>query len=192
MNLDLMAFFSRNNLPRIKDGAYVINLDDENSKGTHWVLSFINRNLAVYFDSFEIEYIPQKVFNKIKDKSITQNIFRIQDNQYVMCGFCCIAFIEYMLARKTLLDYTSLFSPFSHNSRTNYDIDMKFGPVTKLDKRIKTALKKFEDNVMSTNCDVIVISPIYGQFGAIPKPDSRRIVCKTYIFINCNLLSYKN
>ena len=118
-----------------------------------------------------------------------------------MCGFYCIAFIEYMLARKTLLDYTSLFSPNDykkndkvncHNSRTNYDIDMKFGPVTKLDKRIKITLKKFEDNVMSTNSDVIVISPIYGQFGAIPKPDSGCIVCKTYIFINCNLLSYKN
>ena len=45
---------------------------------------------------------------------------------------------------------------------------------------------------MSVNCDVIVIFPIYGQFGAIRKLDSGRIVCKTYIFINSNLLSYKN
>ena len=45
---------------------------------------------------------------------------------------------------------------------------------------------------MSANCDVIVIFPIYGQFGAIRKPDSGLIVCKTYIFINNNLLSYKN
>ena len=45
---------------------------------------------------------------------------------------------------------------------------------------------------MSANCNVIVIFPIYGQFGAIRKPDSRPIVCKTYIFINNNLLSYKN
>ena len=102
--------FSRNNLPRIKDGAYVINLDDKNSKGTHWVSLFINKNTAVYFDSFEIEYIPQEVLNKIKDKSITHNIFRIQDNESIMCGFYCIAFIEYMLARKTLFDYTNLFS----------------------------------------------------------------------------------
>ena len=42
------------------------------------------------------------------------------------------------------------------------------------------------------NCDVIVIFQIYGQFGAIRKPDSRSIVCKTYIFINSNLSSYKN
>ena len=36
------------------------------------------------------------------------------------------------------------------------------------------------------NCDVIVIFSIYDQFGAIRKPDSERIVCKTYIFINSN------
>ena len=45
---------------------------------------------------------------------------------------------------------------------------------------------------MSTNCDVGVTFLIYGQFGAIRKPDSGRMVCETYIFINSNLLSYKN
>ena len=90
---------------------YVINLNDKNSKGTHWVSLIIDRNLAVCFDSFGIEYIPQEVLNKIRDKSITHNIFRIQDNESIMCGFYCIAFIEYMIAGKTLLDYTNLFSP---------------------------------------------------------------------------------
>ena len=62
--------FSRNNLPRIKDGGYVINLDDKNSNAAHWVSLFIDRNTTVYFDSFGIEYIPQEVFNIIKDKLI--------------------------------------------------------------------------------------------------------------------------
>ena len=57
--------FSRNNWPRIKDGAYVINLDDRNSKGTHWVSLFIDKNIAIYFDSFGIEYIPQEVLNQL-------------------------------------------------------------------------------------------------------------------------------
>ena len=52
-----------------------------------WVLLFIDKNMAVYFDSFGIEYIPQEVLSKIKDKSITQNIFRIQDDDSVICGF---------------------------------------------------------------------------------------------------------
>ena len=51
--------------------------------------------------------------------------------------------------------------------------------------------KKISDDVMLTNCDVIVIFSIYDQFGAIRKPDSGHIVCKTYIFINSNFLSYK-
>ena len=53
------------------------------------------------------EYIPQVVLSKIKDKSITDNIFR---NDSIMCGFYCIIFIEYMLAGTTLLHYTNLFS----------------------------------------------------------------------------------
>ena len=106
-----MTFFQEKKLPRIKDGAYVINLDDKKSKGTHWVSLFIDRNTAVYFDSFGIEYISQEALNKIKDKLITHNIFRTQDNKSIMCGFYGIAFIEYMLARKILSDYTNLFSP---------------------------------------------------------------------------------
>ena len=66
---------------------------------------------------------------------------------------------------------------------------MKLGPVTKLDKRTKKQSKKFIDDVMSTNCDVIVIFLIYTQFGAIQKPDSERIVNKTYIFITNTALT---
>ena len=53
-----------------------------------WHVSlFIDRNLAVYFDSFEIENISLEALNKIKDKSIIHNIFRIQDNESITCGF---------------------------------------------------------------------------------------------------------
>ena len=71
---------------------------------------FIEWNSTAYFDSFGIEYIPQELLNKNRDKSITHNIFKIQDNESIMCGFYCIAFIAYMLSGKTLLDYTYLFS----------------------------------------------------------------------------------
>ena len=49
-----------------------------------------------------MEYISQEILYKVRDKSITHNIFRMQDNKSVMCGFYCIAFIECMLAGKTL------------------------------------------------------------------------------------------
>ena len=66
---------------------------------------------------------------------------------------------------------------------------MKFGPVTKPEKKNKPTSKNFDDDVMSANCDVIVIFPIYGQFGAIQKPDSGCLDCKTYLLIKSNILS---
>ena len=68
---------------------------------------------------------------------------------------------------------------------------MKLGSATKLDKKNKKTSKKFDDDVISENCDIIVTFPIYGQFGTTQKPDYRRMVCKIYVFINSNLLSYK-
>ena len=55
----------------------------------------------------------------MKYKSITQNIFRIQDNESAKCGFYCTAFIEYILAEKTLLDYTNLYSPNDYKTMQN-------------------------------------------------------------------------
>ena len=49
-----MMFFREENLPRIKDGEYVINPDGKKSKGAHWVSLFIEKNTAMYFDSFSI------------------------------------------------------------------------------------------------------------------------------------------
>ena len=69
---------------------------------------------------------------------------------------------------------------------------MKLGPVTKLDKRNQTTSKNFEDDVLSANCNLIVIFLLYGQFGAVRKPDSGRRDCKNYVFVNSNLLSYRN
>ena len=65
---------------------------------------------------------------------------------------------------------------------------MKHGPATKLYKRNKAPPKKFDDDIMLPNYDVIVISPVYDQFGAIWQPGSGHIVYKTFTFINSNLL----
>ena len=52
--------------------------------------------------------------------------------------------------------------------------------------------KKFDDDAMLENCDIIAIFPNYSQLGAIRELDSKQVVYETYIFINSNLLSYKN
>ena len=72
----------------------------------------------MYFDSFGIINFPQDVLNKFKDKS--HKIFRIQSDISITCGFYFIAFIEYIIAGKSLFDYTNLLSP--NNYKKNYKI----------------------------------------------------------------------
>ena len=103
--------YSRNNLPnKIKKGAYVINLDQYENTGTHWVSLFVKTKYTIYFDSFGVEHTPKEI-NKFINNDIKSNIFRIQAYDSIMCGYFCIEFINYMLKGKTLLDYTNLFSP---------------------------------------------------------------------------------
>ena len=103
--------YSRNNLPnKIKKGAYVINLEEYENTGPHWVSLFVKANKVIYFDSFGIEHIPKEV-NKFINNNIESNIFRIQAYDSNMCGYICIEFINYMLKGKKLLDYTNAFSP---------------------------------------------------------------------------------
>ena len=108
--------YCRNILPKtIKKEAYVINLDEYENTGTHWVALFVKTNETIYFDSFGIEHIPNKFIKKpssLKHTArIKRNIFRIQAYDSIMCGYFCIEFINYMLKGKTLLDYTNLFLP---------------------------------------------------------------------------------
>ena len=92
--------FSTNNLPKkIKDGAYVINLDEYANTGMHWIALFCNKNTVIYFDSFGVEHILKKLKNLLKIKTKT-NIFCVQENDSIMCGYFCIGFIGFMLAVK--------------------------------------------------------------------------------------------
>ena len=66
--------YSRDNLPdKIKDGAYVINLDEYSDIGTHWVALYVNNKTVTYFDSFGVEHIPKEVKKFINNKNIIAN-----------------------------------------------------------------------------------------------------------------------
>ena len=56
--------FSRNNLPKLKNGAYVIHIDHSKNTGTHWILIFLKNNEVIYFDSFAGEYFPKEIMKK--------------------------------------------------------------------------------------------------------------------------------
>ena len=103
--------YSRNNSPKIKDGAYVINLDEYKSIGTHWITLDVNAKNIVYFDSFGVEHIPKEIKKFIGNINIITNIYRIQAYDSIICGYFCIGFIDFMLKGKSLLNYTNLISP---------------------------------------------------------------------------------
>ena len=63
---------------KIKDGAYVINLDEYSDIGTHWIALWVDNNSITYFDSFGVEYIPKEIKAFIRNKNIKANIFRMQ------------------------------------------------------------------------------------------------------------------
>ena len=92
--------YSRDNLPKIKDGAYLINLDEHSDIGTHWIALYILNNNVPYFDSFGVEHTPREIKAFIGNKNIKRNIFGIQAYDSILCGYFCIGFIDFMLARK--------------------------------------------------------------------------------------------
>ena len=100
--------YSRDNLPKIKNGAYVINLDEYSDIETHWVAlhgnNDNNNNNVTYFDYFGVEHIP-KEYAFINNKNIKTNIFRIQAHDVVMCGYFYIGFIDFMFKGKRLTEY---------------------------------------------------------------------------------------
>ena len=98
--------YSRDNLPnKIKDGAYVLNLDEYSDISTHWVALWVNINSVTYFDTFGVEHIPKEIktfmnrssSSASQNRNIKTNIFRIQAYDSIMCGYFCIAFIDFCL-----------------------------------------------------------------------------------------------
>ena len=117
------GFYSRDNLlDKIKDGAYVVNLDRYSDIGTHWIALYVNNKTVTYFDSFGVEHIPKEIY--INNKNIIANIFRTQAYDSVMCGYFCIGFIDFMLKDNNSTDTANLFSP--NNFKKNDDIILNY------------------------------------------------------------------
>ena len=104
--------YSRDNIQKIKDEAYIINLDESSDIGTHWVASYVQNNDVIYFDSFRVEHIPKAFRTFISNKNIKKkNIYRIQAYDSIMCGYFCIGFIDFMLSGTTLTQFTNPCPP---------------------------------------------------------------------------------
>ena len=99
--------YSRNNLSKIKDREYMINLDEYESIETYWIVLYINPKNVTYFVSFGVEHIPKDIRKFFGNKNIITNIYRIQAYDSIICGYFCLGFIDFMLKGKSLLEYTN-------------------------------------------------------------------------------------
>ena len=111
--------YSRNNLSKIKDRVYIINLDEYESIGTQWIALYLNDNNVTYFDSFGVEHISKELKKFIGNKNIITNIYRVQAYDSIMCRYFCIGFIDFIFKGKTLTEYTNLFSPYDFKKKDN-------------------------------------------------------------------------
>ena len=84
----------------------------------------MQNNNVTYFDSFGVEHIPKEIEEFIQNKNIITNICRTQAYDSITCGYFCIGFIDFMLAGKTLTEYTNLFSP--NNFKENDSLNLNY------------------------------------------------------------------
>ena len=85
--------YSRNNLFKIKNGTFIMNLDECESLETHRIILYVNAENITYFDSFRVEHILEEI-RKFK-KNIIVNTYRMKAYHSVMCGYFCIGFIDF-------------------------------------------------------------------------------------------------
>ena len=85
---------------------------------------YVKNNDITYFDSFGVEHIPKEIIKFISRKNVIANIFRIQAYDSIMCGYFCIAFIDFIFKGKTLTEFANLFSP--NNFSKNDDIILNY------------------------------------------------------------------
>ena len=71
-----------------------------------------------------VERVPEEIKEFLGNKNIITNIFRVQANNSVTCGYFCIGFIDFVLTGKKLTDFTSIFYP--HDFKRNDQIVLSY------------------------------------------------------------------
>ena len=113
------SIYLKNNLSKIKDGAYVVNLDEYKLVETHWIAWYVNKDNVTYFDSFGNEHIPKEIKKFISNKNIETNSYRIQGNDSIISGYFCFLFVDVMPKDKSLLDFKTLVSSKKYDRNDN-------------------------------------------------------------------------
>ena len=114
-NIKINGVFAKDKLKKpLKDGFYIINLDDSDGPGTHWTALYkINDGFSFYYDSFGF-IAPEEIEDLLHKYEYNKK--QIQDIKSTSCGFYCIAFIKFMINKQ---DKMKAFNTFCNLFRTN-------------------------------------------------------------------------
>lgn len=114
-NIKINGVFAKDQLKKpLKDGFYIINLDNSDGPGTHWTALYkINDGFSFYYDSFGF-IAPSEIEDLLHKYEYNKK--QIQDIKSTSCGFYCIAFIKFMINKQ---DKMKAFNTFCNLFRAN-------------------------------------------------------------------------
>ena len=103
--------FSKDNVPILKNNkSTIINLQDSDKSGTHWVSYKRIGDKIYYFDSYAVSFIPDIIKKQYPNYKFICNIYRVQSTDSIQCARYCILFIQSNIKNEN--DYNNFLLQF--------------------------------------------------------------------------------
>ena len=113
--------YSKDNVPLLKNNqSTIINLQNSDKSGSHWVSYKKIGNKIFYFDSYGVGFIPDIITKQYPNHKFICNIYRIQSMDSIQCGRFCILFIKSNIKNEN--DYNNFLLQFEKNNFLKNDI----------------------------------------------------------------------
>ena len=120
-DVNYMGTYSKDNVPILKNNQpNIINLQDSDKKGSHWVSYKRIGNKIFHLDSYGVAYIPDIIKNKYSKHKFISNIYRIQSIDSNQCERLCILFVRCNIKNEN--DYNNFLLQFEKNNLKKNDI----------------------------------------------------------------------
>ena len=106
--------YSKDNCPVLKNNqSTIINLQDSDKSGSHWVSYKKINHKIFYFDSYAVSFIPDTIKKQYPNHKFICNIYRVQSMDSIQCARYCISFIRSNIKNES--DYNDFLSKFEKN-----------------------------------------------------------------------------
>ena len=150
--------YSKDNVPLLKNNqSTIINVQNPNKSGSHWVsYKKIGRKIF-YFDSYGVGFIPDIITKQYPSHKFICNIYRIQSMDSIQCGRFCILFIKSNIKNEN--DYNNFLLQFEKNNFLKNDIQLYIMYCLKCKKdtkdlNVKAFMTKNNRYMLKSTCNI--------------------------------------